>query len=194
VEFPATGAGGRALEAAVAGGRFDGVLDLTTGELADALVGGAFSSGPDRLTAAAVRGIPQVIVPGCLDRVSLASGGSVAKPFLGRHTFTLRDGAVLLRTNAVENDRLGQELALKASAARGPTAVLFPLRGLSSLDAVGQPFWLPEADLALLQSVRNWISPGVVLSELDLHVNEQRFAREAVDVLARLLGLEKGTS
>src|SRR5439155_19216790 len=86
-----------------------------------------------------------------------------------------------------ENDLLGKEIAQKASAARGPTAVLVPLRGVSAIDREGQPFWWPEADLALFQSLRNWISPHVRLVELDLHINETAFAEAAARLLLDLM-------
>src|SRR2546423_15465854 len=91
-----------------------------------------------------------------------------------------------MRTTPEENDRLGKEIAEKASAARGPTAVLVPLQGVSALDRAGQPFWWPEADAALFQSLRNWMSPHVALVELDLHINDPAFAGEAT---RRLLGM-----
>ena len=92
-----------------------------------------------------------------------------------------------MRTTPAESDRLGREIALKVSAARGPAAVMLPLRGLSVLDREGRPFWQPEADAALYQSVRNWISPHVRLVELDLHVNDAEFARGAAAVLVEML-------
>src|SRR6202035_2564863 len=92
-----------------------------------------------------------------------------------------------MRTNPVENDQLGKEIAQKASAAKGPTAVLVPLRGVSAIDRAGQPFWWPEADRALFQSLRNWIGPQAQLVELDLHINDLEFARVAVETLLRLM-------
>jgi uncharacterized protein (UPF0261 family) len=184
--FRATGSGGRALESAVAEGRFAGVLDITMTELADTLLFGAFSAGPDRLTAAALHGVPQVIVPGALDRVNFEAPEAVPKGFRGRRFCGAGAGTTLMRTTPEENDRLGREIALKASAARGPTALLLPLRGVSGLDREGEPFWWPEADLALFQSVRNWISPSVRLIELELHVNDQEFARLAVGALLEM--------
>src|SRR4029077_10781860 len=94
----------------------------------------------------------------------------------------------LMRTTPEENDALGKEIAHKASAARGSTAVLVPRKGVSALDAEGQSFWWPEADAALMQSLRNWMSPHVRLIELDLHINDPAFAEEAVDTLLRMLG------
>jgi uncharacterized protein (UPF0261 family) len=92
-----------------------------------------------------------------------------------------------MRTTPDENDRLGKEIAEKASAARGPTAVLIPRRGVSAIDAEGKPFWWPEADVALFESLRHWMSPHVELVELDLHINDPEFARMAVETLFRLL-------
>ena len=83
---------------------------------------------------------------------------------------------------------LGKEIAEKASAARGPTALLVPLAGVSAIDKEGQPFWWPEADAALFQSLRQWISPRVKLIELDMHINDPRFAEAAAATLLRLMG------
>ncbi len=92
-----------------------------------------------------------------------------------------------MRTTPEENDRLGKEIAQKASAARGPTAVLVPLRGVSAIDREEEPFWWPEADDALFQSLRNWMSPNVKLVELDLHINDPDFASVAVATMREFL-------
>jgi uncharacterized protein (UPF0261 family) len=181
--YQADGAGGRALEADVLAGRVAAVLDVTLTELAAELTGAPGGAGPDRLTAAALRGVPQVIALGGLDAIS-ARGGR--EPPVPRRTAEI-GGVVYARTTPEQNDRLGQEIAHKASAARGPTVVLVPRRGLSVLDAEGGPFWWPEADAALAQSLRNWISPHVRLRELDLHINDPAFAAAAVEVLEALL-------
>jgi uncharacterized protein (UPF0261 family) len=187
VIFPATGVGGREMERALKSELFAGVLDLTMSELADELIGGIMSAGPDRLTAAALHGIPQVVVPGALDAARVAPEAAVSERFGGRVFHGGNPTTTLVRTTAEENDRLGREIALKVSAAREPAAVLLPLRGLSSLDREGGPFWRPEADEALYQSVRNWISPHVRLLEMNLHVNDPAFARRAAAVLLEML-------
>ena len=92
-----------------------------------------------------------------------------------------------MRTTPEENDRLGLEIAQKACAAKGPTAILLPLRGVSALDIAGGPFWWPEADAALFQSLRNWIA-GVELIELDLHIDDLEFGKVAAETLLRLMG------
>jgi uncharacterized protein (UPF0261 family) len=180
--FEADGAGGRAMETLVRDGRVRGVLDLTTTELAGELLGG-LGAGPDRLTAAGLRGVPQVIVPGAIDAAGFGSPAAVPAHLGSRHLHRDDPAVTRVRTTPEENDSLGKEIAHKASAARGPTAVLVPLRGFSSLDAPGQPFGWPEADAALCQSLRNWMSPAVRLVELDLHVNDPAFAEAAARTL-----------
>jgi uncharacterized protein (UPF0261 family) len=185
--FHATGTGGQTMESFVADGLFAGVLDLTTTELADELVGGVLSAGPDRLTAAALRGVPQVISLGALDMVNFGPPETVPEKFRGRRFYPHNPTVTLMRTTPEENDRLGKEIAQKASAARGPTAVLVPRCGVSAIDRDGQPFWWPEADAALFQSLRNWISPHVRLIELDLHINDAEFAQTAARTLLEMM-------
>jgi uncharacterized protein (UPF0261 family) len=185
--FHATGAGGMTMESFVRDGLVAGVLDLTTTELADELVGGILTAGRDRLTAAGLAGVPQVIALGALDMVNFGPPETVPEKFRGRRFYQHNPTVTLMRTTPEENDRLGKEIAEKASAARGPTAVLAPLRGVSAIDREGQPFWWPEADGALFQSLRNWMSPRVRLVELDLHINDPQFAEAAVQTLLEML-------
>jgi uncharacterized protein (UPF0261 family) len=186
--FHATGTGGQTMEAFLCDGLIAGVLDLTTTELADELVGGVLTAGPDRLTAAALRGVPQVISLGALDMVNFGPPQTVPEKFRGRRFYQHNPTVTLMRTTPDENDQLGKEIAHKASAAKGPTAVLVPRRGVSAIDAEGQPFWWPEADAALFQSLRNWMSPRVRLIELDLHINDPAFAEAAARTLLEMLG------
>jgi uncharacterized protein (UPF0261 family) len=181
--FHATGTGGRTMEAMIADGLIAAVLDITTTELADELVGGVLTAGKDRLTAAGLRGVPQVISLGALDMVNFGPPDTVPRKFDGRRFYQHNPTVTLMRTTPEENDRLGKEIAEKASAAKGPTAVLVPLKGVSAIDKEGGPFWWPEANQALFQSLRNWISPSVRLIELDLHINDPEFARTATETL-----------
>lgn len=186
--FHATGTGGMTMESFIADGLIAGVLDLTTTELADELVGGILSAGRDRLTAAGLRGVPQVIAPGALDMVNFGPPDSVPEKLRDRRFYQHNPTVTLMRTTPEENDRLGKEIAEKASASRGPTAVLLPLRGVSAIDREGQPFWWPEADAALFGSLRHWLAPQVEVRELDLHINDPEFARAAARTLLRFLG------
>jgi len=186
--FHATGSGGMTMESFIADGIIQGVLDITTTELADELVGGILSAGRDRLTAAGLKGLPQVISLGALDMVNFGPADSVPEKFRGRRFYQHNPTVTLMRTTPEENDRLGKEIAEKVSAARGPTALLIPLRGVSAIDREGQPFWWPGADAALFQSLRNWIGPQVQLLELDLHINDPEFARIAAETLLEMMG------
>ena len=185
--FHATGTGGMTMEAFIRDGLISGVLDITTTELADELVGGILSAGKDRLTAAALRGVPQVISVGALDMVNFGPRDTVPDKFKDRRFHVHNSNVTLMRTTPADNDRLGKEIAEKASAAKGPTAILLPLKGVSAIDREGQPFWWPEADQALFQSIRNWIGPQVKLIELDLHINDEAFARAAAETLLALV-------
>src|SRR5439155_8954574 len=112
---------------------------------------------------------------------------TVPQRFEMRRLYQHNPNVTLMRTTPAENDQLGKQIAEKASAARGPTAVLVPLRGVSAIDRQGQPFWWPEADQALFQSLRNWISPSVRLVELDLHINDPAFAETAAQTPLELM-------
>ncbi len=189
--FHATGSGGRTMEGLIRDGLIAGVLDITTTELADELAGGVLSAGPDRLTAAGLAGVPQVISVGAVDMVNFGPPETVPEKYKGRRFYQHNPTVTLMRTTPEENDKIGKEIAEKASAAKGPTAILLPLRGVSAIDAEGKPFWWPEADAALFQSIRNWVAPGVEVVELDLHINDPLFAAAAAERLLRMLGREQ---
>jgi uncharacterized protein (UPF0261 family) len=189
--FHATGSGGRTMEGLIRDGLIAGVLDLTTTELADELAGGVLSAGPDRLTAAGLAGVPQVISVGAVDMVNFGPPETVPERYRDRRFYQHNPTVTLMRTTPEENDKIGKEIAEKASAAKGPTAILLPLRGVSAIDAETQAFWWPEADAALFQSIRNWVSPGVEVVELDLHINDPLFAHAAAEKLLRLMGREQ---
>lgn len=181
--FHATGTGGLTMESFIADGMVSGVLDVTTTELADELVGGVLTAGKDRLTAAGMRGIPQVISVGAVDMVNFGPPDTVPEKFKGRRFYQHNPTVTLMRTTPEENDALGREIALKASAAKGPTTIVLPLKGVSAIDALGKPFWWPEADKALFDSIRLWKGPSVELLELDAHVNDPEFAMACAEKL-----------
>src|SRR5215207_8608073 len=132
--FHATGSGGQSLEALVRDGFLAGVLDVTTTELADDLVGGVLSAGPDRLEAAGAAGVPQVVSLGALDMVNFGPRETVPERFKDRKFYVHNANVTLMRTTPAENDKLGKEIAEKASAASGPTTILLPLKGVSAVD------------------------------------------------------------
>jgi uncharacterized protein (UPF0261 family) len=186
--FHATGAGGRALEALAEARLVSGVLDLTTTELADDLVGGVLSAGPARLTAAGAAGLPQVIGPGALDMVNFGPPDTVPGQFAGRLFFEHNPTVTLMRTTAAEMAELGARIGRKTAAATGPAEVFWPERGISALDADGQPFWDPPADAACLDALdRELTAAGRTLRRVDAHINDPRFATAMADRLHQLI-------
>ncbi|MES9537397.1 Tm-1-like ATP-binding domain-containing protein [Actinomadura sp. NPDC000600] len=181
--FHATGAGGRALEGLVDSGLLAGVLDLTTTELADDLVGGVLSAGPDRLTAAGRHGVPQVVAPGALDMVNFGPRGTVPERFADRNLYVHNPTVTLMRTTPEEMAELGRRVAAKLAAATGPTVLFVPLGGVSALDAPGMPFHDPEADEACFAAMEG----AVETERLDLNINDPEFGRAMADRLHRLI-------
>ncbi|NBO91954.1 MAG: UPF0261 family protein, partial [Planctomycetia bacterium] len=191
--FHATGTGGLTMEGLIRDGAIRGVFDVTTTELADELVGGILSAGSDRLTAASQYGVPQVIGVGALDMVNFGPPKTVPPKFEGRRFYQHNPNVTLMRTTPDENDTLGKEIALKASAARGPVAIYLPMRGVSALDREGDAFWWPEADRALFDSIRLWSGPNVSIVEMDAHINDSAFAKAMVFGLLEMVEKTKRT-
>jgi uncharacterized protein (UPF0261 family) len=181
--FHATGAGGKAMEGLMESGFLDGVLDITTTELCDELVGGVLSAGPDRLEAAGRLGLPQVVSLGALDMVNFGARATVPPQFESRNLYVHNPSVTLMRTTKDEMVELGHQIARKLSAATGPTALFVPLGGVSMIDAEGQPFHDAEADAALFDVLRAEIGSNVELIELDNNVNDPEFADAMADKL-----------
>jgi uncharacterized protein (UPF0261 family) len=174
--FHATGTGGQSMEALARGGFLAGVLDITTTELADDLVGGVLSAGPDRLEAAGELGLPQVVSLGALDMVNFGPRETVPEQFEGRNLYVHNPTVTLMRTTPEECAELGRRIVRKLSAATGPTALFVPLRGVSMIATEGGPFHDPEADEALFGALREGLGDNVELHERDLDVNDPAFA------------------
>jgi uncharacterized protein (UPF0261 family) len=184
--FHATGSGGRALEALARSGMLAGVLDLTTTELADELVGGVLSAGPDRLTGAAASGVPQVVSLGALDMVNFGPEATVPSAFADRQFFVHNATVTLMRTSARENAELGRIVGGKLAGAAN-TVLFVPRGGVSALDAEGMPFRDEAADAALFDAVLE-SATGVAVIESDANINDPQLARRAADELHRLIG------
>jgi len=188
--FHATGTGGQSMEALARGGFLAAVLDLTTTELADDLVGGVLSAGPDRLEAAGELGLPQVVSLGALDMVNFGPRETVPPQFDGRNIDVHNPTVTLMRTTPEECAELGRRIARKLSAATGPTALFVPLKGVSMIATEGGPFHDPAADEALFSALRESVGENVELHELDLDVNDQAFADAMASRLDEMLRLE----
>jgi uncharacterized protein (UPF0261 family) len=186
VMFHANGIGGRAFEEWTTRGEFPSVLDLTTTELADELVGGHRSAGPDRLEAAGRRGILQVIAPGALDMVNFGPRHTVPREFAHRTLHVHNAGTTLMRTTVDENRELGRWMAEKLNHATGPRGVVIPLEGFSAYDVAGGPFHDPEADAAFVRALRADLAHEVPCIEVPAHINDPVFAEAVVDLHERL--------
>ena len=181
--FHATGAGGRALEGLVESGLVSGVLDLTTTELADDLVGGVLSAGPERLTAAGRHGVPQVVAPGALDMVNFGPRETVPERFEGRNLYVHNPTVTLMRTTPEEMAELGRRVAAKLADATGPTVLFVPLGGVSALDAPGMQFHDPAADEACFAELEG----AVETEKIDVNINDPVFGRAMADRLHRMI-------
>jgi uncharacterized protein (UPF0261 family) len=181
--FHATGTGGQSMEALIRGGFIAGVLDITTTELADELVGGVLSAGPDRLDAAAEAGIPQVVSLGALDMVNFGPRETVPARFADRTFYIHNPQVTLMRTTAAENAELGRMIAAKLGRAKGPTVLMIPERGVSLIDVEGKPFHDPAADRALFDAVKADLPGNVGLVEMDTDINDEAFAVRAAELL-----------
>ena len=187
--FHATGTGGKTMESLVDEGLVDAVLDITTTEWADEVCDGVFSAGPDRLSAAGRAGLPQLIVPGCVDMANFGGMDTVPERFKdGSRTFYEWNPAVMLmRTNAEENARMGEIFACKANAAQGPVAFLLPLKGVSILDGDGEMFCDRDADGAFFAALKENLDDGIAVYEIDHNINDPQFAARACELMLELI-------
>ncbi len=186
--FHATGTGGRTMESLIDSGAFAGVLDLTTTEWCDEVVGGILAAGPDRCTAAGTTGTPQVVSVGALDMVNYGPPDSVPAEYRERNLYRHNPSVTLMRTTPEELREIGTRIAANLNKGGGKTVVLLPLQGVSALDAEGEAFWDQQADDALFTTLRQQLDPTrIEVRELDLHINDENFARIAADTLIHLM-------
>ncbi len=189
IVFHATGVGGQAMEGLIRDGRIDAVLDLTTTEMADEVVGGILSAGPDRLRAAGRRGIPQVVSLGALDMVNFGPRSTVPERFSGRLFYPHNPNVTLMRTTAEECGEIGRRMGEALGESKGSVVVLVPRGGVSALDAPGKAFWDLEADGRLVAGIREGLAgrEGVRIEEMEENINDETFAERAVEVLRGMM-------
>jgi uncharacterized protein (UPF0261 family) len=181
--FHATGMGGRTMESIIESGMVAGVLDITTTEWADEVVGGFLTAGPTRLEAAARHGVPAVVTPGCLDMVNFHGPDSVPARFQGRNFYQHNPQVTLMRTSPDECRELGRVIAEKLNLSTGPVTLLLPRRAISVISAPGQKFHDPEADQALFDSLKAHLRKDIPVVEMDNAVNDAAFAEACVNAL-----------
>ena len=185
--FHATGTGGKTMEKLVADGIFDGVLDITTTEWADELVGATLSAGPTRLDAAGQAGVPAIVTPGCLDMANFGGRETVPEQFEGRNFYIHNPQVTLMRTSPEECAQLGKILAEKVNAYTGPVTVLLPTKAISIISAEGQPFYDADADQALFDAIKSHLDPKIELIEVDAEINAPEFSTACANALLKNL-------
>ena len=185
--FHATGTGGRTMESLVDDGLVEAVMDITTTEWADEICGGVFSSGPGRLEAPGKAGIPHLIVPGCIDMANYGPRDTVPDKYNDRLLYEWNPSVTLMRTDKEENRQMGEIFASKANAAKGPVAVLIPLKGVSILDGDGEMFCDREADQAMFYALKSNLNDGIPVVEIDCNINDKAFSTKAVEMMLELI-------
>ena len=186
--FHATGTGGRTMESLIESGLVAGVLDITTTEWADELVGGMLGAGPTRLDAAAKLGVPAIVTPGCLDMVNFHARETVPAKFSGRTFYQHNPQVTLMRTTPKECAELGSILAQKLNASTAPVTVLLPLKAISVISAPGQAFHDAAADQALFDSLKANLRKDIEVVEMDCVINAPKFAAACADALLKNIG------
>jgi uncharacterized protein (UPF0261 family) len=176
VIFHANGVGGPAMETLVEAGALGGVIDYTLSELANSLMDGIHTTGPDRLRVAGRHGLPQVVVPGCVDFFNQGARDTVPERYRARKSYFHNPVATLVRLTAEEETALGRIVAERLNEARGPVRVVAPTRGFSLADAEGGDLWDPEADRAFLDSLRDALRGDIPYESVDAHVDDDAFA------------------
>ena len=189
--FHATGTGGRTMESLIEAGLVIGVLDITTTEWADELVGGILGAGPTRCEAAARHGVAAVVTPGCLDMVNFGARDTVPAKFAGRRFYQHNPQVTLMRTTPEECQRLGEILAEKVNGSKAPVTALIPLRGISVISAAGQPFHDPVADAALFGALKANLRKGIPVRELDCNINDPAFSAACAEELLKNIAAQR---
>jgi len=181
--FAATGTGGRIMESLIESGLITGVLDITTTEWADELVGGVLNAGPHRLEAAGKTGTPAIVTPGCLDMVNFGERASVPEKYQDRLFYQHNPQVTLMRTTPEECAELGRILAEKVNAYTAPVTVLLPLKAISVISAPGKPFHDAAADAALFTALKTNLRADIPVIEMDCEINAPAFAEACVQAL-----------
>lgn len=181
--FHATGTGGQAMEKLAESSMLAGVIDVTTTEVADFLMGGVMSAGEDRMGAIIRSRIPYVGSCGALDMVNFEAMDTVPQQFKNRNLYQHNPQVTLMRTTPAENQDIGRFIAAKLNQMEGPVRFLLPLKGVSLIDAPGKPFYDPEADRMLFDTLEKEFRPGPNrrLIKLDMNINDTAFAKALVD-------------
>jgi uncharacterized protein (UPF0261 family) len=187
VVFHPNGTGGMCMEELIEQGLFNGVFDLTTHEITDWLYQGIHAGGPSRLEAAGRKGVPQVVVPGCVDFILMGPIDNLAPEFKQRKKYKFNPAVSLVSTTPEEMERIAGVMAEKLNKAKGPVSVLIPLQGFSQYCHKGEELYDPERDKAFISAFKKYLQPNIRVMEVDAHINDPIFAQTAVEELAKLI-------
>lgn len=186
--FHASGTGGRIMESLINSGIVDGVLDITTTEWIDEICGGIMAGGKERLDAAALNGIPQVVSVGAADLITFGTRDSLPEKYEGRTIYMHNPSITVVKSNIEENIKFGITVGEKLNQCKAPCALMLPLRGISMNDIEGSPYYGPDEDRALFLALKEVIdNPFVEIIEVDAHINDQTFAIQAAQKLISLM-------
>lgn len=189
--FSATGSGGVAMESILDSGNIIGVMDLTISEIVDEMFGGIHSAGPDRMRAAARRGISAVLAPGGADAITFGPLESLPPAFAGRTVHALSPAITLVRTTPAEAEAIGKKFADKANRFTGMLTVVLPTEGVGSLSVPGGPLHNPEADQALFAAIRSGLNESVPLIEVQCGINDHAFSEACASTMINDIKLLK---
>ncbi|WP_166997829.1 Tm-1-like ATP-binding domain-containing protein [Paramicrobacterium fandaimingii] len=189
VVFHSSGVGGPAMEELAAHGHFVGVVDYTTNEITDPLTGGIHDGGPNRLRRVGESGLPQVVLPGCID-FSVFAPQAIPERLRGRVMYDHNPEYTLVQTNHDEKKQLGRIFAERLNASTGPTHVIMPTGGLSLPSTPDGPFWDPRGDAFFLAEVREHLRPDIPIDVVDLHINDPKLGQKAAELFVSLMPKE----
>ena len=189
VIFHSNGVGGPAMEELAEAGHFVGVIDYTTNETYDPMTGGIHDGGPHRLKRVGLAGLPQVVVPGCID-FSVFHAGHIPPALQGRPVYDHNPEYTLVRATHEEMIALGHLFAERLNLAKGPVVIAVPTQGLSIPNVPGGPFWNPEADAAFLEVLRKDLREDIRIQTYECHVNDPKFGVEVADLFIKLMSKE----
>ena len=189
VIFHSNGVGGRAMEELAETGHFVGVIDFTTNETFDPMIGGIHDGGPDRLKRIGLLGLPQVVVPGCIDFAAFHAG-AIPPALQGRPVYDHNPEYTLVRATHEEMVALGHIFTERLNLTKGPLRIAIPTQGLSIPNVPGGPFWNPEADAAFLETLRGGIRKDIPILTYERHVNDPEFGIEVADLFNDLMSKE----
>jgi uncharacterized protein (UPF0261 family) len=187
VIFHANGVGGAAMEELICDNRFDAVLDYTLSEVAGQIAGGFHVAGATRMDAAANSGVPQVVVPGCLDFIVFGAKHEIPEPFKGRPTYYHNPEFTLVRVTPEEQLAAATFVLDKLNQSTGPVTVVVPLGGGSVMDIQGGAFWQPELNRQCWDILKNGLKPGIRYREINAHINSDEFADVVFEELKQIL-------